>query len=308
MKVFNLLNTRATLSVAPSVCCLGWFDGLHRGHQALIQKTQELAQQQQLPTSVFTLTTNNQVLFEQWQGKRIYQVWQKHSVLRQMGVNYCFNFHMSNTKRKINKQLFMQFLKQNLRVVKVVVGSDFRFGYRAQGQISDLAQFFGQKNLLVLPLLKNQQGQKISSSTIRASIATQQISTAYQQIYEPIIWQGRVIPGQRQGRQIGFPTLNQVLPVSFCLPVGIYFSKTWIRRRWLPSVTCVWQPQTRLLAETFVLNYHIQQPPTMLRVKYVQFRRKFIHLASLTAIKAVISSDVQAAIRFFNLHDHNTNE
>lgn len=207
---------------AGAVVAIGNFDGLHLGHQALIGRCHRLAQggaavatSNAFPdapaVAVVTFEPLPQAFLRPQQAPaRLSTVYQKLAALRSFGVDIAWLTRFDTQFADLSAREFVaRVLVADLGAVHVVIGEDFRFGRGRQGDVALLRDLgielgFG---VQVEPAV-HRDGERISSSGIRAHLAAGEFDAAAACLGRPFRMEGRVIRGARLGRQLGFPTAN----------------------------------------------------------------------------------------------------
>lgn len=205
------------LVAKPRQLVIGNLDGMHRGHQALIE-TARLADPAATLT-VMTFEPHPKDYFKQSAPNRLMRLNEKLRFLRDQGVDEVVVVRFNQDFAAQTGEVFANVLKTQLKVTGVVVGEGFRFGHRQSGNISHL-QAVGLQVVSVPSQL--QAGVRISSTRVREALLSGSMTEAQTLLGHPLWLRGRVFKGQQLGRQLGFPTANLAwfkkrLPLS-----GIY--------------------------------------------------------------------------------------
>lgn len=207
------------LSPRGAVVAIGNFDGLHLGHRALIGRCQRLAAagaavgsvEARLAVAVVTFEPLPQAFFRPQQAPaRLSTVYQKLDTLRALGVDLVWLTRFDAQFAGLSARDFVErALVAELGAKHVVIGEDFRFGRGRQGDVALLRELgveFGFE-VQVEPAV-HRDGERISSSGIRAHLAAAEFDAAAECLGRPFRMEGRVIRGARLGRQLGYPTAN----------------------------------------------------------------------------------------------------
>jgi len=218
-----------------SVVTIGNFDGLHLGHQALIQRCRLLAgEQSNVPARPIVVVT-----FEPLPGAwfrpddapaRLMSARQKLAYLDNEGIELVWMMRFNQTLAGMSADEFIQsVLVDVLDAGDVVVGEDFHYGKARQGNSESLRQA-GEIHGFELNTVATIEidGKRASSSSIRECLATGELSQAARLLGRPYCTQGRVIHGKALGRKLGYPTVNMPLVVSPCPLNGVFA----VRVRW----------------------------------------------------------------------------
>lgn len=196
-----------------SVVTIGNFDGFHVGHQALLEKALQLAGDKR-PVAVVTFEPLPQAWFRpETAPARLMSVRQKIRFLQSRGVELAWLMRFNQQLAAMHADEFVQqVLLDVLDAGDVVVGDDFHYGKRRQGDIDTLAAAGRQAgfNLSVVPAVAID-GVRVSSSAIRECLADGNLGQAEKLLGRPVRSEGRVVKGQQLGRKLGYPTANMKL-------------------------------------------------------------------------------------------------
>ncbi len=301
MKIYNIADVSdfAHLKIdKPLVMCIGLFDGIHQGHLQLIKKTLLLAKHNNLRPAAFTLSMSVKDFYAR-RHDFIYEQDQKIAIFRNLGLEYYFNYVVSPKTIGLDKKIFMEHLARHLNVQKIVVGENFRFGHKAQGDITDLQAYFKSANVTVVQTVADDHHQKISSSFIRRLLAEHAIVQANQLLIEPITHTSKVIQGKKLGTQIGYPTANQLITHPLLMPEGIYITKAKLWGKWHSSISCYWTVNDKLLLETHILNFDQMFYGQNLQVSFLKYVRANQKVNNMDELKLLIHNDCQQAYLYF---------
>jgi riboflavin kinase/FMN adenylyltransferase len=223
MKIIRCLS-----AIQPSqsgcVATIGNFDGLHLGHQKVINKLKEKAQSLKLPLTVISFEPLPSEFFSPNPPARIFPLRDKIRLLNRMGVDHYLCLKFDADFAAIPPEAFIQgILLDKLNVKYLAVGDDFRFGHKRAGNF-DLLKSMGDKaNMQVTDTSTcKQDNQRISSTLIREYLQAGDIPNANQLLGHKYQLSGRVRHGDKRGRTIGFPTLNLRLPNTIAPARGVY--------------------------------------------------------------------------------------
>jgi riboflavin kinase/FMN adenylyltransferase len=207
---------------AHPVLTVGNFDGVHRGHRVLIERLVARARELSRPAMVYTFHPTPAAVLGRQPPLGLLQVEDKVSLLGRLGVDQVCLERFSPAMAARSPAWFAEeVLGQRLQPVGMVVGHDFRFGAGRGGDPSVLAEHLPGLRVEVVPPLE-MDGEIVSSTRVRASLCAGRVDEAADLLGRPHFLRGTVVPGDRRGRQIGFPTAN-LLPDTELLPAaGVY--------------------------------------------------------------------------------------
>ncbi|STX51881.1 riboflavin biosynthesis protein RibF (riboflavin kinase/FMN adenylyltransferase) [Legionella busanensis] len=210
MKLLRGLDSVSALN-AGTVATIGNFDGVHLGHQALLAKLKAAALKLKLPSVVLLFEPQpGEFFYKEKAPARLTNLREKIEILQKLQIDYLcclkFNQRLANMLATNFAQTYFFSL---LHAKYLIVGEDFRFGQGRQGDINLLASM-AKKSDCVIDIFANYvlDGQRISSTKIRNLLSQNQLTDAQKMLGRPYSLCGRVIEGQKRGREWGIPTAN----------------------------------------------------------------------------------------------------
>lgn len=311
MKVFRgLPNADAR---KPCALAIGNFDGVHRGHRALLSEVRMAADRLGLDAAVMTFEPHPREFFAQLAGDlqraptRIANLRDKLESLSAAGVDRVIVEHFNAAFSGMSPEHFVQrVLVEGLHVKWLMVGEDFRFGAKRAGDVAML-QAAGAALGFEVHALPNvmHEGLRISSSEIRVALAAGELVRARDLLGHDYAISGHVVHGQKLGRTIGFPTLN--LRIAHRRPAlsGIFAVRVHgLQDTPMPAVASMGVRPTvddsgRTLLETFVFDYSGQCYGKIVRIEFLQKIRDEQKYPDLATLTAAIAQDTEAARHFF---------
>jgi riboflavin kinase / FMN adenylyltransferase len=273
MKVFRGLPNAA--SRAPCALTIGNFDGVHRGHQALLARVREAAATLGVEAAVMTFEPHPREFFARLAGDlskaptRIANLRDKLQSLANAGIDRVIVEHFNAHFASMAPQDFVEkVLVQGLHVKWLMVGEDFCYGAKRAGNVAMLIEA-GKKygfHVEAMPTVMNA-GTRISSSAVRAALTNSDFALVTQLLGHPYAISGHVTHGKKLGRTIGFPTLN--LRITHKRPplAGIFVVQVHgLADHPLPGVASLGVRPTvedsgRVLLETYVFDYSARGIP-----------------------------------------------
>ncbi|MGN0834395.1 MAG: riboflavin biosynthesis protein RibF [Candidatus Spyradosoma sp.] len=226
MKLFSALSEfPREFAGAPAFLCVGNFDGAHCGHRALFRAAKEAAAASGGVCGALTFEPHPEIFFRGADAvKLIYPSETKRELLARAGLDFVVEAPFTREFAAVEAGDFAARLKRALpSLAGIFVGENFRFGARRLGDAALLrgsAERVGVRAHTLAPVLFG--GEKISSSRIRACLAAGDFAAANAMLGEPYFAEGTVVPGNRLGRTIGFPTLNLEWRPALLPRFGVY--------------------------------------------------------------------------------------
>lgn len=215
-----------------SFVVIGNFDGVHRGHRAVIDRAVEQAQEDRRPAIALTFEPHPRAFFRQDQPLfRLTPEAAKLRLLAAAGLDGAVVMNFDAKLASVTAENFVaDILIKRLSIVGVVVGADFHFGKRRQGTPAFLQEQGEERGFevdLVSPFLFR--GKPVSSSAIRESLGRGEVEEAAKLLGYPWFVSGKVVHGDKRGRELGYPTANIALDPACGLAHGIYAVRVQVR-------------------------------------------------------------------------------
>lgn len=207
----------------PTILVLGYFDGLHRGHQAVFARARELAQKEQLPISVLTFPESPKLAFTRFSPDLLLHLAspeKRCQLLAEEGVDTLYLVDFTSHFAAQTPEDFVKTYLHGLQAQIVVTGFDYHFG-NSRADVSVLQELFAGRVEVVEEVQQDEE--KISSTRIRQAIAAGQVAQANQLLGYAFSTRGMVVHGDARGRTIGYPTANLAPIDRVHLPAdGVY--------------------------------------------------------------------------------------
>lgn len=293
-------------SLKNSVVTLGKFDGLHKGHQKLINHILEL-KNRGYQSVMFTFSLYPSNLFSDKDSKIIFTEEEKKYKLSQMGLDVLVSYPFTKETAAMEPIDFIkEVLVKKLDAKIIVIGKDFHFGHKRRGDVALLKSLSEEYGYEVVSYEKEMMdGHVISSSRIRKELSSGKIEKANALLGTPYSIIGEVMHGRKIGRTLGMPTTN-LLPSEQKLlpPNGVYASITKIDGQEHYGVTNIGYKPTvgadeRKGVETYIMDYDNNLYGKTIEVMLCTHQRGEHRFHSLEALKKQMLSDIETARAFF---------
>lgn len=218
------------------VVAMGFFDGVHLGHQAVIKRAKAEADALGVPLAVLTYDPHPSVAFKALTEplKYLTVVKQKAQLLEKLGVSEMYKMQFTSQLAGLSPQVFVDEVLMQLNPVAVVAGFDHLYGSdKNQANMANLAIYAKARfDVIIVPEFDDL-GLKIGSSKIRSALCVGDMQTVNRQLGRIYHTTGIVVHGEARGRELGFPTANVLTPELEWLPgIGIYAVKISIAGQW----------------------------------------------------------------------------
>ena len=294
-----------------SVATIGNFDGIHRGHQAVIRQLHELARRLDCDTTVITFDPLPREYFMGDKAPaRLTTLREKFIQFDRLGVDQMLTMPFNARLAEMTAQQFIDdVLVRGLAIRALVVGDDFRFGKGREGDFEMLRRAGEHYGFEVIDTetVSDEQG-RISSTRIRDALAAGDLETAATLLGRPYSMSGTVIHGEKLGRTIGFPTAN----------IHIRRTVSPLRGVFAVEVECIGYGVTNVgtrptvdgkgfLIETHLLDFDGDLYGQHINIRWLKKLRSERKFDSLDALKAQIARDIDAARAYFSQLESQTN-
>ena len=283
---------------------LGFFDGVHRGHQAVIQRVVELAEEQGLKPCAFTFSVHSRRPGGKEGSGALITEEERARVIRTMGIQEVFCPDFEEFCDLDGEAFLTELLISRYGVRALCCGGDFRFGRGARWgawELSQMCQRHGVALAIVPAVLEG--GHAVSSTRIRAHLALGEVKEAALLLGRPYGFQFPVAHGHKLGRTLEHPTINQPFPEGFALPrFGVYASFAQVEGEWRPSVTNIGVKPTVArnmapLAETYISGTDAELYEVPVPVRLAAFMRPEERFPGMEELRAAIATDYERALR-----------
>ncbi|MFI3284747.1 MAG: riboflavin biosynthesis protein RibF [Erysipelotrichaceae bacterium] len=282
----------------PITACIGYFDGLHVGHQALIKQTDILAQKYQCAQAMISFDPDPWMVTKELNDvKHINSQRDKLHLLKAMQIDYLIILKFTKEMAALSSEDFVKLLVERLNLKALVTGFDFHYGAYGSGNIDSLAlQAEGYFETSVVDAIRDEYG-KISSSRIEEELLNGNIGYASKMLGYDYFVQGIVVKGRQKGREIGFPTANVAYDDHILLPKkGVYAGYVKIAAQCFKAIINLGHNPTFNFQEKDSLEVHILDFNQMIygqhiKVIFVQYIRDEKKFNSVEALTKQIDSD-----------------
>lgn len=284
---------------------LGKFDGLHRGHQKLVQRVKEHAFNDDVKSVVFAF--DMEPLFQRIGKQQKCIMTNEERRIRLEGqVDYLLECPFTEEICKMEAEMFIEkILVDRLHVKYVVVGKDFHFGHEKRGDYEMLRKYAVQYGYQVEVYEKERaNGRDISSTYIKEELQNGNITLVNKLLGYPYLIAGEVEHGKKLGRTIGFPTMNVIPPTKKLLPPnGVYVNEITIDETCYEGVCNIGVKPTigtfHPSVETFVFEYEGDAYGKNICIRVYDFERQEQKFPSVSELKEQMAKDIEYAKAYF---------
>lgn len=288
-----------------TIYALGFFDGVHLGHQALLRACRALAEETRCQPGAVTFTSHPDALVSGNAPELINSIEDRHRLLARMGMERIAALPFDEEMMRTPWQAFFHRLVEEFGAAGLVCGYDFRFGAQGAGNALRLEGACREAGIpcRVVPEQKLD-GVTVSSTHIRRLLAEGDVETAGKFLGHPHILSGQVTAGRHLGRRLGTPTANIPAPHGVLLPrYGVYACKAWVEGAEYMAVTNVGVRPTveghHATVEPWLLDFSGDLYGKALTLEFHAFLRPERKFDSLEALRAEIRKNADETRKFF---------
>jgi riboflavin kinase/FMN adenylyltransferase len=286
---------------------IGVFDGVHLGHQSLLNYLKEKAQNNGWLSGVITFKSHPETVLEPGSHLPLLDnIDNRIDLMAKMSIDIVIALSFTAELKQLTAREFMELLKVYLNLRALTVGHDFALGKDRDGnvdQLSVIGKEMGFSVEVVPPLVVD--GEVVSSSLIRDVLDQGNLRKATKLLGRYFGICGLVVAGEQRGRTLGFPTANLEVSSDYAtLPDGVYASIAYVNGEAFPSVTnvgfCPTFGGVKRLVETHIIAYEAELLGQLIRVDFVDKLRDEICFDDVGQLKLQIGKDVDQARRIIS--------
>ncbi len=296
MKIFQFDYQHTPINIEKSALCLGFFDGVHIGHQSIIEK----AKNEGYKVSVLTFDeAPAYILGRIKENHYLTSVSDKAEILEQMGVDCLYIMEFTREVSDLTKDEFINKVIRPLNPAKLFCGEDYSFGIRGEGDPFYLSLMFDVE--VVETKLDN--GKKVSARDISKLIEKGDIELANKLLGRPFRLNGLVVEGKHNGKKIDFPTANLKLDYPYAFPKsGVYFGYAYVDEIKYKAIVAVGvhptiMPLTKPIIEVHIIDFDGIIYGKDIFVELLIYQRDIKTFDSLEELKEQLKRDKNLAIK-----------
>ncbi len=285
-----------------AVVTIGNFDGIHIGHQRILERGRQVAAEMGVPLVVISFKPHpGKILNPQHAPEIIKTDRQKRELLRQQGVDYYFVIRFSPEFSRMEPEKFLNtLLVETMGAKYVLVGAGFAFGRKRSGNVELISRFGRKHGIEVEPVPHVMlEGEVVSSSRIRSFLKNGKIRKANRFLGRYYYMEGIVIHGEQLGRKLGFPTANIISENELTPLLGVYASVTGVEGKQYDSITNIGLKPTfggkKVIVETHLFDFDMDIYGEEIFVAFVEFIRPEMKFDSVQNLIQAIGHDCALA-------------
>ena len=301
MEIFSQLNENKNTALA-----LGYFDGVHKGHQAVIKSAVNFAKSQNKKSAVITFKDHPCCFFWGVCPKYILTRQERRNLIEKLGVDYLYELDFEKISQLSADEYFKNIILKYFSPISISAGFNHNFGANKSGDANLLKQYAQKYNFKYFMLEPEKYNNDIISSTqIRNLLSAGEINVANNMLGYNFSIEGTVVKGQQLGRQLGFNTANVLYPKELIdLPFGVYATKVNIAEKIYNAITNFGIRPTVsnkniCTIESHIFNFNDDIYNKNIRIEFISMLRKEQKYSSLSDLKRQISHDIELCKTLF---------
>ena len=293
------------------VATIGKFDGVHLGHQLILDQLKQKAEQFDLPSLVILVEPHPEEFFAGGADScpaRLTTLQEKLELLESFGIDFVFQLKFDLELSQLSAQDYIsEILVDGLGIKSFIVGNDFRFGHQRKGDfamLSEAGRQFGFEVVETAAYERN--GHRISSTFIREQLNNADFALVEQLLGRPYSIKGEVVRGKQLGTDLGFPTCN-INPQRLAIPLhGVYACEVRLGDRYRPAAVNIGYRPTvteagEALLEAHILDFNEDLYGKIIEVIFREKIREETKFSGLEELKQQISADVEQVRELFGV-------
>lgn len=294
------------------VLVLGFFDGVHLGHQKVIQTGKKIAAEKNLKLALMTFNQHPSIVFQKIDPEKMQyltSISQKEQLMEKSGVDYLYEVEFTSAFAALSPEDFVNQYMVGLNAEYVVAGFDYTYGKREIANMDLLAGYANNRFEVVTVPKESLDHEKISSTRIRAALQNGEMEEATELLGYVYEFSGIVVHGDARGRQLGFPTANIKVEPSVRLPKeGVYVTEIKVGDQWYPSMGSIGHNDTfgqgrQLTVEIYILDFHQDIYGETISVRWHHYLRDQVAFNGVEGLIKQLQQDEHETAAFFKKAD-----
>lgn len=289
-----------------TVAALGNFDGVHIGHAMVLYQTRALAKELGVQPSALIFKEHPKASEKGGAPPKLLTLGQKDEAFKAYGIEDVYLYNFEDVRNLTPEEFVKEILIKKLNAKGVCCGFNYRFGKNASGDAETLEKLCGKYGLrLCVAGRINVENEAVCSTRIRAAVESGNIELANKMLGRVFSYDFTVVGGDKLGRLLGTPTINQYFPEGFVSPrFGVYASRCLINGAYRASVTNIGVRPTvdavNLRSETFIVGFSGDLYGQNIEVGLIKFLRQEKKFDGFEALSGQIRADIKRAVKAFS--------
>lgn len=297
------LNSHLENEIMMSVSAIGFFDGLHNGHKQLISEAIKEAKSQGVKSSMITFSPSPASVLSSSDEVLLTSVSERVEIARELGIDQFIILKFSRNLSSLTPDEFYEKVIKKLKIIHLVCGEDFKYGYRGSGSVATLKLIEG----LGLTVINdyNIESERVSSSRIKESVMAGDLELSEKLLGYPYFINGYVKHGRKKGRTIGFPTVNLSYSKSKVLPaLGIYIGYVTLdNKNYIATINVGHNPTINTMKdvsiEAFLHDYDDNAYDKAVKFHFIKKIREELKFESVEELITQMHKDIEVSENFF---------
>lgn len=291
------------------VLVLGFFDGVHKGHQKVIKEGRKIADETGLKLALMTFNQHSSIVFQKLQPenmKYLTSLEQKERIMQELGIDILYEIEFTSAFASIPPQQFVDEYIVGFHAQYAVSGFDYTYGPRDIANVEHLPEYAKNRFEIVTVSKEEIDGIKVSSSRIRDLLDIGNMEEAAKLLGYVYEIDGTVMHGDARGRTLGFPTANIKYRSSVRLPMeGTYVCELKVGGQWYPAMGSIGHDSTfgedrSLTVEIYILDFHQDIYGEQVSVRWYHLIRENSTFDGAGALINQLKKDEESTANYFN--------
>ena len=303
MKIIHYeVNTVLNNNLKPLVAAIGFFDGIHKGHQQLIKETIKQGKMKKLETALITFSPSPISVLKNTNEELLTTLKEREKLAKKFKVDNFIVLKFNKKLSYLSPDDFYSKVIKKLNIKHLVCGEDFRYGKKGIGSVETLEKI-DELSLSVISDFKFND-QRISSTRIKKMLSEKRVQKANEMLGYSYQLSGYVMHGRKKGRTIGFPTLNlQVEKSKFIPKDGVYIGITVIKgRKYASTINIGHNPTINTVKhksiESYVHNYDQNTYGQKVTFKLLEYIREEIKFKNVEQLMSQMNKDIEKTKKY----------
>ena len=290
-----------------TILTIGVFDGVHKGHQHLFKKLNDIASKTTKHSTVITFINHpNTILTSNFLPSYLYNTEKKIQLIKDLNVNSVIPITFNDSIANLTAVEFIEILKRKINIHTIVLGHDFAMGKDRQGTKNEIINIGSKYNFLTanVPPYK-QKDTIVSTSMIKKMILNGKVNNVSKSLGRNFEISGKVIKGFSRGKKLGYPTANIEIEPNIIKPSnGIYATFTTINKKIYFSSTTIGIAPTfkeqKYSIETYIIDFEKSIYSQNITIEFIEKLRNEIKFENIETLKYQIQLDIQKTKNILN--------
>lgn len=293
------------------VLAMGFFDGVHQGHQAVIKEAKKQAKKNHLKLAVMTFDRYPKIFFQKLDEKKVQYVTtieQRLELFKSLGVDLAYVACFDQKLALQSPQEFVDKFMVGLHAKIVVAGFDYTYGKKTIANMQTLPQFANGRFKVISVPQQSHHEEKIGTTKIKKLLQEGNVDLANHLLGYPFEFAGKVVHGHARGRILGFPTLNiESAPEQLIPGIGIYAVKVKVEDQWYLGMASISHNETfganPLTVEINLFNFSQMVYGQIVKIKWFHYLRAPVKFRGADQLVEQLKQDKKATLNYFEQKD-----